>query len=224
MVEMKVQGLTTDPGTHLQIVWLQSSRDDATLPVLVGGTEAASIQASLAEMVTERPLTHDLIETVFEKVDARLQEVQIVDFKDGTLYAQLVLESSEGLVRFDSRPSDAIALALKYGVPIYLADEILSQAGHGTKASDSSEILQVEGPSELERSMMPKEAVKSAIDALMKEMRSGEREPTAGLRGELEDLEASLAESVRLERYEEAASIRNQIRELERKIRAGEGK
>ena len=222
MVEMKVQGLTTDPGTHLQIVWLQSSRDDATLPILVGGTEAASIQSSLSEKATERPLTHDLIGTVFEHFDARLQEVQIVEFREGTLYAQLVLESSEGWVHFDSRPSDAIALALKYAVPIYLADEILSQAGHAVKESDSGGVLQVEG--QVERSLMPKEAVKSAIDALMKEMRAGEGHSVGGLRGRLRDLEASLAQSVRLERYEEAARIRNQILELERQLRSGEGK
>ena len=224
MVEMKVQGLTTDPGTHLQIVWLQSSRDDATLPILVGGTEAASIQSSLDEKATERPLTHDLIETVFEHFDARLEEVQIVDFREGTLYAQLVLESSDGRVRFDSRPSDAIALALKYGVPIFLADEVLSQAGHAIGESDSGGIPQVKDMLSSERSLMPKEAVKSAIDALMKEMRAGEAQPVGGLRGRLKDLEASLAQSVRLERYEEAARIRNQILELERQLRSGEGK
>jgi hypothetical protein len=222
MVEMKVQGLTTDPGTHLQIVWLQSAGDDATLPILVGGTEAASIRSSLAEKAAERPLTHDLIETVFGHFGARLQEVQIVDFREGTLFAQLVLESGDGRVRFDSRPSDAIALALKYGAPIYLADEILSEAGHEISASGTGEIVQVKGVSKPERILMPKEAVKSAIDALMKEMRAGERHPKEDLRGRLKDLEASLARSVRLERYEEAARIRNQIQELEEQIQTGE--
>jgi hypothetical protein len=214
MVEVTVHKLVTDPATNQPIVLLQTLKGDMALPLVIGGTEAMSIYAGLTQEPSPRPLTHDLTRTILDHFEAMVHEVHIVDLKDDVFFAELVLASEGGEIRLDSRPSDAIALALKYGAPIFLAEEILTQAGYNVKqkagASKSvRELPERAGPTEL-----TEEAVDEAIDALLEEAEAPEKEKEP--EGRLVALKQQMAEAVKMEQYEAAGQLKREIEKLER--------
>ena len=215
MIEVKVHALSTNPITQQPIVWLQSLDHNTVLPIGVGGTEAASIYTELANDPPRRPLTHDLIGAVLEHFDAEVEQMQIVELKDGIFYAQLVFVSRTERWQVDARPSDGIALALKYGAPIYLSEAVMSQGGFTIKQGGAGGQLLVEPLNPSQEATGPEESVETAIDDLLKD--TAEEEPDASLDGvedpgeRLRILKRRLEEAVKLERYEEAQRIQKEI-------------
>lgn len=131
MVEMKVQGLVFDSETNQSIVILKEETTGRTLPIWVGIFEANAINMGMEHTWTPRPMTHDLIRNIIEKMNAVVRKIMVTELRSNTFYAVIVLEVEGREVEVDSRPSDAIALALRTQAPIFVAEKVLESAGHG---------------------------------------------------------------------------------------------
>jgi len=127
-LEMKVRGLALDPLSNMPIIILKDEEDKRSLPIWVGIFEANAIALELEKIATPRPMTHDLIKNILESVEARVTKVVITDLKENTFYAVLHLQIGEREYTVDSRPSDAIALALRVAAPIYVDEEVVRKA------------------------------------------------------------------------------------------------
>jgi uncharacterized protein len=124
-VEMKIRGLMMDPITNMPIVILKESCGGNVLPIWVGVYEANAIALEIEKVVTPRPMTHDLLKNVLVGLNAHVHKIVVTNIKDDTFYAVIWLERDGTLVSIDSRPSDALALALRIDCPIFVEDEVL---------------------------------------------------------------------------------------------------
>ena len=124
-VEMKIRGLMLDPVTNTPIVILKDAGSDAVLPIWVGAYEANAIALEIEKVSTPRPMTHDLIKNVLAGLDAHVHKVVVTELKEDTFYAVIWMERDGRIVSVDSRPSDALALALRVDCPIFVDDEVL---------------------------------------------------------------------------------------------------
>lgn len=124
-VEMKIRGLTMDPVTQMPIVVLKDVNGNTVLPIWVGIFEANAIALEIEKVSTPRPMTHDLLKTVLLGLEAGIKKVVVNDLRDDTFYAVIWLEREGELISIDSRPSDALALALRLDCPIYVDDNVL---------------------------------------------------------------------------------------------------
>ncbi len=129
MIRMIVQGLTIDPATNSPILILKEKEGKKTLPIWIGLLEATAIASELEKVSFSRPMTHDLLRTVIETLGWSVSRVEVVDLKDNTFYALLHLLGPEGEVSIDSRPSDAIALALRAEAPVFVDEKVLERSG-----------------------------------------------------------------------------------------------
>ena len=127
-IEMSVKGLTLDPLTNMPIVILKDMEDKRVLPIWIGLFEANAIALELEKITTPRPMTHDLMRDVIAGLDATVTKIVVNDLKNNTFYAVIHLSLNGNHVVIDSRPSDAIALALRSGAPIYVAAEVVNKA------------------------------------------------------------------------------------------------
>jgi len=130
MVEMKVQGLFFDSETNQSVVILKEEATGRTLPIWVGLFEANAITMGLEHTWTPRPMTHDLMKNIIEGLDANVRQIEVNDLRSNTYYAVISLEVGGRRVEIDSRPSDAIALAIRLKAPIFVAEKVLDSAGH----------------------------------------------------------------------------------------------
>ncbi len=121
MLEMKIRGLTMDPLTNMPIVILKDLEEERALPIWVGIFEANAIGLEMESVPTPRPMTHDLIKNILEGIDANVSRIVVSDLKDNTFYAEIFLFLNGNEVSVDSRPSDAIALAIRFDAPIFVA-------------------------------------------------------------------------------------------------------
>jgi bifunctional DNase/RNase len=140
---MKIRGLMMDPVTNMPIVILKDTNGSAILPIWVGIYEANAIALEIEKVATPRPMTHDLIRTVLTGLEAGVRKVVVSELKDDTFYAVIWLEKDGQLISIDSRPSDALALALRMDCPIYVEDAVLSSskaAGAVTEKVNSEEL------------------------------------------------------------------------------------
>ncbi len=128
MLEMKVNGLAIDPSTNMPIVILKDLEEERALPIWVGIFEANAIALEMESVPTPRPMTHDLIENILEETEATVLRIVVNDLKDNTFYAEIYLSVNGTEVAIDSRPSDAIALALRVDAPIFVAKKVLDEA------------------------------------------------------------------------------------------------
>ncbi len=128
MLEMKVKGLALDPSTNMPIVILKDLEEERALPIWVGIFEANAIALEMESVPTPRPMTHDLIKNILEETEATVLRIVVNDLKDNTFYAEIYLSLNGNEVAIDSRPSDAIALALRVDAPIYVAKKVLDEA------------------------------------------------------------------------------------------------
>ena len=124
-VEMKIRGLTMDPVTNMPIVVLKDVNGGSVLPIWVGIFEANAIALEIEKVSTPRPMTHDLIKTVLMGLNAGVKKVVVSELKDDTFYALIWLEKDGEQISVDSRPSDALALALRLDCPIFVEDSVL---------------------------------------------------------------------------------------------------
>lgn len=184
MLLVKVKGLSLSNMGF--VVLLKSEQDDRTLPIFIGGGEAQSIAIHLDKVEIPRPLTHDLFKNVLDCVECRLKRAVVNDIVESTFYAVLVFERDGAEFEVDSRPSDAIALALRCGAPMYVVKKVMDKAG----------ILLQEAGAAAEEG--PADSVGAAA-------------PTA-----MEKLQNELEQAVRQERFEDAARLRDEIRHLQK--------
>ena len=127
-VEMKVKSLMMDPVTQMPIVILRDPAGESILPIWVGLFEANAIALQLENISTPRPMTHDLLRSVLSTVEAQVDRIIITELKENTFYAIVRLNHNGHLVEVDSRPSDAIALALRTDSPIFVHTSVIDKA------------------------------------------------------------------------------------------------
>lgn len=127
-IEMFVGGLVLDPKTQAPVIILKDEHSQYCVPIWIGMAEATSIASAIKQMVMPRPLTHDLMYNILGEVGVQVQRVVITDLKDSTYFAELVLSYGEKAIIMDSRPSDAIAIALRAAAPIYVTSSVVNQA------------------------------------------------------------------------------------------------
>jgi bifunctional DNase/RNase len=127
-VEMKIRGLTMDPVTQMPIVVLKDVNGTSVLPIWVGIFEANAIALEIEKVSTPRPMTHDLLKTVLLGLEAGVRKVVVSDLKDDTFFAVIWVEKNGELISIDSRPSDALALALRLDCPIYVEETVLKSS------------------------------------------------------------------------------------------------
>jgi bifunctional DNase/RNase len=187
-VQVDILGLSTSPssgGAYALI--LKEVNGNRRLPIIIGAFEAQSIALEMEGIKPPRPLTHDLMKNIIDTFGVSLQDVFINELRDGTFYAKITIEGVSDSQEVDSRPSDAIALAVRYGVPIFVSDEVLKEAGIAAEAEEEEQgdTRKVDQPA-----AMKKHASK------------------------LEQLQTSLKEAIEKEEYEKAAKLRDDIRKL----------
>lgn len=127
-IEMVVKGLTLDPLTNMPIVILKDLEEKRVLPIWIGLFEANAIALELEKITTPRPMTHDLMRDLIVGLDAQVTKIVVNDLKNSTFYAVIHLSMNGNQVVVDSRPSDAIALALRSNAPIYVSSEVVNKA------------------------------------------------------------------------------------------------
>ena len=146
MLQVDLVGIQVDPQTGAAVLVLREhDAPNRLLPIVVGGAEAASIALAAQGQVTPRPMTHDLMATLVERFDGHLDAVEVVDFQEGAFIANLAVSGPTGDLRVDTRPSDAIALAVRLHAPLFVSEHVLDEAGaypepEGDSALDDAQI------------------------------------------------------------------------------------
>jgi len=135
-VEMRIRGLLMDPVTNTPIVILKDANGDTVLPIWVGVYEANAIALEIEKVSTPRPMTHDLIKNVLSGLDAHVHKVVVTELKEETFYAVIWMEREGRVISVDSRPSDALALALRVDCPIFVEDDVLKTQKAAAAATD----------------------------------------------------------------------------------------
>ncbi len=142
-IEVKIRGLMMDPVTNMPVVVLKEAQGSSVLPIWVGIYEANAIALEIEKVQTPRPMTHDLLKNVLVGLNVRVQKVVVCDLKEDTFYALIWMEREGHLMSLDSRPSDALALALRLDCPIFVEDEVLKNskvASTGAEKTSNEEL------------------------------------------------------------------------------------
>jgi bifunctional DNase/RNase len=135
-VEMKIRGLMMDPVTNMPIVILKDLNGGSILPIWVGIYEANAIALEIEKVSTPRPMTHDLIKTLLTGLHAGVRKVVVSELREDTFYAVIWLERDGKLISIDSRPSDALAIALRLDCPVYVDDSVLQSSKMANAIAD----------------------------------------------------------------------------------------
>jgi uncharacterized protein len=141
--EVKIRGLMMDPVTNMPVVVLKAVQGAGTLPIWVGIYEANAIALEIEKVQTPRPMTHDLLKNVLLGLDVRVNKVVVSDLKDDTFYALIWMERGGEIISMDSRPSDALALALRLDCPIYVEERVFKSSqntGGGPEKTSNEEL------------------------------------------------------------------------------------
>jgi bifunctional DNase/RNase len=134
-IEMKIRGLMMDPAANTPIVILKDVNGEAMLPIWVGPFEANAIAVEIEKLATQRPMTHDLLKNIIWEFGASVRRVVITDLIENTFLAVIELTKGGEVLVVDSRPSDAIALALRVDCPIYVNEEVIKNSSAATEDS-----------------------------------------------------------------------------------------
>ncbi len=186
MIQVQVEKISFYPPSKGYAVLLKESLGNRYLPVIVGSFEAQSIALALEEVQMPRPMTHDLFCNILEELNIEIREVLISNLTDGTFFSKISLKSEMGSGEVDSRPSDAIALALRVGAPIYVTEAVMEEAS--VQELSESAVSQAVNPAEGDTPQQAQEYLKQ--------------------------LEEQLARAVLDEEYETAAVIRDKIKKI----------
>jgi bifunctional DNase/RNase len=189
-VQVDILGLSTSPssgGAYALI--LKEVNGNRRLPIIIGAFEAQSIALEMEGIKPPRPLTHDLMKNILESLGAELAEIMISELRDGTFYAKLSFDSQE----IDARPSDAIALAVRFGAPIFVAEKVMEEAAFL--------------PENEEQEFGPEGSASGSGGTPQKENKLTR----------IEALRAQLKDAVEREDYERAAQLRDELRKLEQR-------
>ena len=126
--KVSIAGLTMDPSSNTPVIILKSEENDQAVPIWIGLLEATSIASALQNVKFDRPMTHDLFKNFTEIINIAVLKVEVCDLKDSTFYARIYFESEDGRFDMDARPSDAIALALRFDAPIYVDEKVMDKS------------------------------------------------------------------------------------------------
>jgi len=137
-IEMKIKGLVVDPISKMPIVVLEDTNKERMLPIWIGVFEANAIALKIENISTPRPMTHDLLKNFLKKLQISVEKIVVNDVRDNTFYALIHCLYNNNRLIIDSRPSDAIALALRTDAPIYVDEEVVKKA-HSLKFDESLE-------------------------------------------------------------------------------------
>lgn len=137
-LEVKIRGLMMDPVTNMPVVVLKETQGPGVLPIWVGVYEANAIALEIEKVQTPRPMTHDLLKNVLNGLNVHVQKVVVSDLRDDTFYALIWMEREGQMISMDSRPSDALALALRLDCPIFVEDQVLKSSKMAAGVSDKS--------------------------------------------------------------------------------------
>jgi uncharacterized protein len=135
-VEMKIRGLILDPVTNMPVVILKESDTETVLPIWVGIYEANAIALEIEKVSTPRPMTHDLLKNFLIGLETTVRKVVVTELRDDTFFAVIWLDRGGEVISIDSRPSDALALALRMDCPIFVEDEVLRTSKLASTVSD----------------------------------------------------------------------------------------
>ena len=137
-IEMKIRGLMMDPVTNMPIVVLKDAGGTAILPIWVGIYEANAIALEIEKVQTPRPMTHDLLKNLLLGLNVRVHKVVVNDLKEDTFYALIWMERDGQMISMDSRPSDALALALRVDCPIFVEEDVLKSSKVSSAITEKS--------------------------------------------------------------------------------------
>ena len=182
----------SSPGAYALI--LKETEGERRLPIIIGQFEAQAIALELEGIKPPRPLTHDLVKNVLDSLGTTLSDVIISKLREGTFYARLNVEASTVSHEIDARPSDAIAIAIRFGVPIYVAETVMEEASTVPESDEGEQ--QIESKTE-----RPK--------------KSRQRSPAFTKESKMEQLQKELTDAISREDYERAAKLRDEIRRLQ---------
>jgi uncharacterized protein len=145
MIAVEVLGLQLEARTGAPVVLLREVEEpNRVLPVFIGQPEARSIALGLEGVEPPRPMTHDLMASLLGEIDIRVDRVEVTELRDGTFFAEIALTGAKGTVRISSRPSDAIALAVRVKAPLFAAEAVLEEAGTVVASGDDAERIEEE--------------------------------------------------------------------------------
>ena len=210
MMKMTVANVVPDGGGQFLILLADDDRE-TLLPIRIGLFEAQAIYLKLAGQQFPRPITYDLLKLILESLDAAVSRIVVTELRDGTFFARIDIKSADGGdLEIDSRPSDAIALALRTGSPIYVEEEVLNEAGvSAAMLEKQTESVAMESPAMTDsRETEDQEELSEEDPIAVFGEEPSEEDPIAILR-------EKMARAVEQEEYEEAARIRDKIKELE---------
>jgi len=128
LYKVDIAGMAMDPSSNTPIIILKAEETDNAVPIWIGLLEASAIASALKDVKFDRPMTHDLFKNFIDQMEARIVKVEICDLKDNTYYALIHFEHPDGPVTMDARPSDAIALALRFKAPIYVDQSVIEKS------------------------------------------------------------------------------------------------
>ncbi|MDJ0780649.1 MAG: bifunctional nuclease family protein [Desulfosarcinaceae bacterium] len=126
--KVSIAGLTIDPASNTPIILLKTDEGEETVPIWIGLLEATAIAAALQNIDFERPMTHDLFKNFVQTMEMEVVKIEVCDLKDNTFYALIYFASDEQVFTMDARPSDAIAIALRFDAPIYVDSAVIEKA------------------------------------------------------------------------------------------------
>ncbi|SMO34494.1 bifunctional nuclease family protein [Gracilimonas mengyeensis] len=187
-VLMEILGLSTSPssgGAYALI--LTEAEGNNRLPIIIGSFEAQAIALELENIKPPRPMTHDLLKNFVLSFDTEIKHVYINDLSDGTFFAQIIFQKNGEKIELDARPSDAIALAVRFDAPIYVNKDVLDEAGISTEPEHQTLEQALKGD----------------------EVKPGQEELS-----QLEKLEEELQTAIETENYEKAAKLRDRISKM----------
>lgn len=202
MTKMEVIAVQLEPNSSHPLVWLKDKDQTVFLPIAIGNFEAIAISLALHDEPPPRPISYDLLCAIMDGFDVRVEQVLVSALRDETFFAEITIVRDGESVIIDSRPSDALALALRVDAPVFVADQVIAEAGLSVEAQDVP-IEDGENIAAFVRSGAEDDAAKEVPDQVTQQV---------------DALKARLQEAVELEEYEEAAKLRDEIGRLEHSI------
>jgi bifunctional DNase/RNase len=198
-IQMEILGLSTSPSSGGAYALILNEIDgNRRLPIIIGTFEAQAIALELEHIKPPRPMTHDLIKSVVLGLNSWVKHIVINELRDGTFFAEIICENEGSEVAIDSRPSDAIAIAIRFDAAIFVEESVLNDAGITAEATSSEEQDQ------------EKEEVEPILSTI--------ENPSHDSSDPLDELNKSLSSAIADEDYERAARIRDEIQRLKDRL------
>ena len=204
MTEMEVIAVQLEPNSNHPLVWLKDKDQKIFLPIAIGNFEAVAIYMALHDEPPPRPIAYDLLCAIIDGFDVRVEQVQVTALKEETFFAEITLIRDGESICIDSRPSDALALALRVDAPVFVADQVIEEAGLSVKQDAQASI---EGGEDNIAAFIRSEAGDDSAEEVPDRVTQ-----------QVNALKERLQEAVALEEYEEAARLRDEIGRLEHSI------